>query len=391
MGKAPPLGPEVRFGPHPVRSNEPERSSLGWLHGAEPIPSNTGAGTDSSTFRLHDEKFKALGGDCSNSFQMETTHPHDPVRPFDRRHAGGGGPPSRFLPSHHPPAGLLSNIGKERDLTLPYNGNNKGRVGPGRGHPDLFAPGPEFGGDHMTHFRPRSPDREYQGISSRGFGSISTIPHGHSALNEIDGVEARRIGDGSRSFNLPSDPVGCDGSFPHLSKHMWRGDVEGPGNFKFGEHMAPAPLLNHTRDDIFGQDVMSAQVRRGEFLGPRNLSTHSHMGEPAGYGPVSNLPHLGEPGFRRNYSLQGIVDSFDKSRKRKSISMGWCRICRTDCEMVEGLDMHAQTLEHQKMAMDLVISIKQRSKRKPKSSGRASREELGKTRNIGYEGHGNKL
>lgn len=29
MGKAPPLGPEVRFGPHPVRTNEPERGSLG--------------------------------------------------------------------------------------------------------------------------------------------------------------------------------------------------------------------------------------------------------------------------------------------------------------------------------------------------------------------------
>ncbi|KAL2541119.1 putative chromatin modification-related protein eaf-1 [Abeliophyllum distichum] len=174
---------------------------------------------------------------------------------------------------------------------------------------------------------------------------------------------------------------------------MWRGDMDGPGNLRFGEHMAPGPPLNHMRDDIFGQDVMSGQVRRGEFLGPPNLSNHSHMVDPAGYGPVSTLPRLGEPGFRSNYSLQGFsnaerfagdADSFDKSRKRKSMSMGWCRICRVDCETVEGLDMHSQTREHQKMTMDMVISIKQQSRKKQKtSSGRAAREEVGKTRNIG--------
>lgn len=65
-------------------------------------------------------------------------------------------------------------------------------------------------------------------------------------------------------------------------------------------------------------------------------------------------------------SFQGDADSFDKSRKRKPLSMGWCRICRIDCETVEGLDAHSQTREHQKMAMDLVISIKQQSKRKQK-------------------------
>lgn len=394
MGRAPPLGPEVHFGPLPVRANEPERGPLGRLHGAEPISSrlNTGAGLDSSKFGLHDEKFKALAGDYLNSFQMENAQPHDhpAVRPFDPHHAGGGGPPPRFLPSHRPPAGLLSSIGGERDLPVPYDGN-KGRVGPGHGHSDLFGPGPEFGRDHMTHFPLRSPDREYHGISSHGFGSISSFPHGHSGLNDIDGVDARRFGEGSRSFNLPSDPVGHNGRFPHLSGHMWRGDVDNPGNFRFGEHMAPGPPLNHTRDDIFGQAAMSGQVRRGAFLGPHNLSSHPHMVEPAGYGPVSSLPRFGEPGHRSNYSLQGDVDSFDKSRKRKSISMGWCRICRIDCETVEGLDAHSQTREHQKMAMDLVISIKQQSRRKQKNSGgRAAREDVGKKRNIGYEGRGNK-
>lgn len=56
--------------------------------------------------------------------------------------------------------------------------------------------------------------------------------------------------------------------------------------------------------------------------------------------------------------LQGGMDSFDHSRKRKPVSTGWCRICSLDCESVEGLDMHSQTREHQQMAMDMVKSIK---------------------------------
>lgn len=43
--------------------------------------------------------------------------------------------------------------------------------------------------------------------------------------------------------------------------------------------------------------------------------------------------------------------------------MGWCRICKVDCETVDGLDLHSQTREHQKMAMDMVLSIKQNAKK----------------------------
>lgn len=48
------------------------------------------------------------------------------------------------------------------------------------------------------------------------------------------------------------------------------------------------------------------------------------------------------------------------------MSMGWCRICKIDCESVEGLDMHGQTREHQRMAMDMVITIKQKNAKKLK-------------------------
>lgn len=61
--------------------------------------------------------------------------------------------------------------------------------------------------------------------------------------------------------------------------------------------------------------------------------------------------------------LQGDLESFDSSRRRKASSMGWCRICKFDCETVEGLDTHSQTREHQKMAMDMVLTIKQNAKK----------------------------
>lgn len=57
------------------------------------------------------------------------------------------------------------------------------------------------------------------------------------------------------------------------------------------------------------------------------------------------------------------MDSFENLRKRKPVSMGWCRICNVDCETVEGLDLHSQTREHQKMAMEIVITIKQNAKK----------------------------
>lgn len=44
-------------------------------------------------------------------------------------------------------------------------------------------------------------------------------------------------------------------------------------------------------------------------------------------------------------------------------STGWCRICKVDCETVGGLELHSQTREHQKMAMDMVRGIKQNAKK----------------------------
>ncbi|KAJ7542593.1 hypothetical protein O6H91_09G002200 [Diphasiastrum complanatum] len=50
----------------------------------------------------------------------------------------------------------------------------------------------------------------------------------------------------------------------------------------------------------------------------------------------------------------------DHGRKRKVVdSSVWCRICEVDCFSVQGLEKHSQSAEHQKMAMQLVLSIKE--------------------------------
>ena len=45
-----------------------------------------------------------------------------------------------------------------------------------------------------------------------------------------------------------------------------------------------------------------------------------------------------------------------------------CLICKIDCETVEGLEVHSQGREHQKMAMDMVLSIKKENAKKHRSS-----------------------
>lgn len=64
------------------------------------------------------------------------------------------------------------------------------------------------------------------------------------------------------------------------------------------------------------------------------------------------------------FNPRSEMEVFELLKKRKPGTMGWCRICSIDCETVEGLDLHAQTREHQKMAMDMVFAIKKENNKK---------------------------
>lgn len=64
--------------------------------------------------------------------------------------------------------------------------------------------------------------------------------------------------------------------------------------------------------------------------------------------------------------LQDDFEPFIQSRKKKPGSMGWCRICKVDCGTVDNLELHAQTKEHQKEAMDIVLSMKKESAKRQK-------------------------
>lgn len=314
------------------------------------------------------------------------------------------GAPGGFLPPYGPGA-LHPRDSGERARAVGNYDDNRGRLDSGRTNLDFLGPAPGFNRHHMDGLPPRSPGREYLGNQSRPFGGFS------GGVDDIDGREAHPFGEGSRSFNLPSDSVGY--SIPES-----RFPVRPPGHMRMGEHLRSG--------DLIGQDVLPSHQRRGELFNPRNMSGHPPLGEPGfgsfhGYGHTaeaagpggfhhrpfgepfgkSSHPRLGEPGFRSSYSFQGFPndasffsgdsDSFDKLRKWKSVSTGWCRICKVDCETVEGLDMHSQTREHQKMTMDMVISIKQKSvKRQKTSNDHSAREEGSKSRNASFQGRGKK-
>lgn len=292
----------------------------------------------------------------------------------------------------------------------------------------MFGPGPELGHHHIKPFPYQSPGRDYLGSPSRRFGGPSSFPRGTSAFEDLNSREGHRFGEGSRSFNLSSDLIRNpfrDGRFPPLPGHLRRGDIDDPGNPRFGEHRAPGLLHNQIgAEDGFGPDG-PGHLMKGKFSGPGYLTGHFSMGETAGHGTLpghgraevtGNFPrppfsesvrgdipsflHLGEPPMRNNYPYHGMpnavhfsvsfkiawllcvaqiqlifishmllvfyqggLDSFNQSRKRKPISNGWCRICDFDCETVEGLEMHSQTREHQNMAMDMVKRIKLQNKK----------------------------
>lgn len=426
MGKPPPPPFESQFGSqHVVRPGEFAMSSdqmsgsgewrpLTKRHAEEPnLRMNGVAAHDPFMFGAKDANSKPLSREHLNPFEREPTrtfdqasrsldkplhgHGYDAVSKLD---PGAAGPHSRLLP-HHPSGG--------------------------RG--DMFGPGPEFGHHRIKPFPYRSPGRDYLGSPSRGYGGPSSFPRGSLGFEDINSREAHRFGEGSRSFNLSSDFVRNpfhDGRFPPLPGYLQRGDIDDPGNPRFGEHRVPGLLHNQIGgDDVFGPDG-PGHLMKGNFSGPGYLTGHFNIGETTrpgtlpGHGrageSTGNFPrppfsesvrgdmpsfqHHGEPPMRTNYPYHGMpnasqyssgVDPFDQSRKRKPVSNGWCRICEFDCETVERLEMHSQTREHQNRAMDMVKRIKLQNKKKQRAGGGHMVHEGGsRTRKVGTVGHGSK-
>lgn len=213
------------------------------------------------------------------------------ARPYDRglNHDLGwkldhvsGSAPSKFLPSYagERPPDIHEDAPRRSDSA--------------RSHLEFLGPGPGYGRRHMDGLSPRSPVREYPGISSRAFGNIpGNLGGSHARLDDIDGREFRQFG----------DPIGNsfhESRFPAFPSHFRRGEFEGPGR----------------SGDFIGRDFLPNHLRRGEHLGPHNLRLgetvglggfpgHAHMADLGGPG---NFPHprLGEPGFRSSFSHQGF-------------------------------------------------------------------------------------
>lgn len=275
--------------------------------------------------------------------------PFDPV-------VGSG--PSRFLPHHHSSGRMHPDDTVERPVG--FHEDILGR-------PELHGRIPGFGRHNMDGFASRSPGREYLGMP-RGIRSF----HG----DDIGGRE-----------NLFND------RYPNLRNHLLNSEFDGPDNLRMGEHFRSG--------DLIGQNIVPSHLRRGEHLGPHNFRFgeaggfgHERIGEFGGPGNFRH-PQLGEPGFRSSFSQHGFssdggsftgnMDPFD--RRRKPTSMGWCRICKLDCETVEGLDIHSQSREHQKNAMDMVAIIKQTAKKQKLTIGdRPLHNDSSNSRHPNFEG-----
>ncbi|CAM8880072.1 unnamed protein product [Rhodiola kirilowii] len=142
--------------------------------------------------------------------------------------------------------------------------------------------------------------------------------------------------------------------------------------------LQPGAFPEDNRLDL-RRDVLSAASMYGHHFGVPGGSPngrHPSMSSRTILSGRGSIPPLAEVGFRSNLLL--IDDLFykddlelsDNLRKRKVATMGWCRICKVDCDTVEGLDLHSQTREHQRMSMDMVLMIKQQNSMRQKMTSK---------------------
>ncbi|KAI6686892.1 hypothetical protein NL676_032805 [Syzygium grande] len=282
----------------------------------------------------------------------------------------------------------------ERALGHPED--NPGRLGSSFGR-EVYESLPSYSQRHKDGLTHRSPGGEYSGIPSLGFEGLPGVQR--NPPDDNGRREPRLYGAGS---SFP------EGRFPALPNQFHKSQFEDTRNLRMGEHLRNGSLGGDDfirKGDTFGSHDLPTQMRMGEPGGLGTFHSHTRVGEPVGLESIRGSrfghPRFGETGFRSSFPLQGHpndgkytgdLESFENSRKRKAASMGWCRICKVDCETVEGLDLHSQTREHQKIAMDMVRSIKQQNAKKQKisSSDRSSVDNSSKLKNASIEGQENK-
>ncbi|KAI4385572.1 hypothetical protein MLD38_003583 [Melastoma candidum] len=248
------------------------------------------------------------------------------------------------------------------------------------------------GQSNIDSFPAHNPGREYPDPSRNAFRDLTGLP-----LQNL-GPELDR-----------GEPYRSNHFFPE-SKSL---SLHGPFQKEFGE------IRNLRMGELARNgDQRSHNLMHSDFQRGHPGSRHFRLGEPASLGSSRDLareligresfgnirmnhPQFLEPRFRSNISSHGFLNDgkypgdskpFDNSRKRQAGSMGWCRICKVDCETVEGLEMHSQTREHQKAAIDIVRSFKQQNAKKLKlSTNQAPAEDAGKVINTSAAEGGNEL
>ncbi|KAI3772262.1 hypothetical protein L6452_03444 [Arctium lappa] len=204
------------------------------------------------------------------------------------------------------------------------------------------------------HFHPPAPNQpgsfypQHQLSGSFAPGSAARLPRGPN-----------NFANHARSFEPQSE--GHQRPYSHAPPYGPPGFVSSSAS-RLCYEQARAPIGKHP--DAF-------QMESARHLDQGFPRQQQLFGDSSG--TMSAHPCLGGPGSQSSYIRQGFPNvgprcadgshSFDNLRKRKSMSMGWCRICNVDCESVQGLEMHGQTREHQQMALNMVNNIKQKSAR----------------------------
>ncbi|XP_020243704.1 trithorax group protein osa-like [Asparagus officinalis] len=379
----------------------------------------------------------------SASFNAMEAEAHASRRPgvYDGRQPDTHRPlPNEHAPYGHPNAMKMNGMTNNAAVGGMHESEDRFRPLPD----ERFKPFPEggFKAAHDEHFRPSSLDparhvnrREFEEDlkqfprpahldgegpprfdgypTSRPLDRMAQQSGGANAFRPPSSYQSGapfppRFGNSESPLDIAREHLGRrhDGNFPHpdrlnLVPEFDRPPLRSPGHFS---RDMPDGLPTQLRRGLDGigpvNHGLPNDMRGNEIMGPRDMPSfrgsgfggfHNHpdIAETGGLGNFPSHLRMGDAGFNGRFSSasrEGNIDSFEQSRKRKAGGMVRCLICKIDCETVEGLEAHSQGREHQKKAMDMVLSIKKENAKKHRASANAAPfEDANKPRKSGFD------
>ncbi|XP_078178841.1 uncharacterized protein LOC144573033 [Carex rostrata] len=257
-------------------------------------------------------------------------------------------PPATLPHERYPPYGHSPDIPSHElgQIRVPYNGSvrpyGEASMRPSMGTspqtpPDAFDP---------MRWLPLSPFEP---------------PFSGPGMMRSNGAHAPLYDEGLRPYHRP--PLEGLSRYERSSYPSSQPEFYGRGGPEYGR--GPPSFRGPGRQEYDGapSNKFGADYERSR---PGGRSGAKRFGDSVGYSRYGGPGHIPPPENIGAIFPGGKGSSIERSRKRRFLTGGWCRICKIDCGTPEGLDSHSQSKDHKMMALDMIVNIKQQVSKNPK-------------------------